>query len=193
MTSWAALRELLIVKYEDFRHQLKRRLGSDDLAQETLHETYLKLDRADQLSAIQRPDSYLFRMALNVAASRRRDASREATRVEIEAALDFADEAAETDRMVEDRLDLEMLQRAIEELPPRQKAVLLAARMQEWPAWRVAESLGISQRLVELELKRALEHCAMRLDRQVTKRFGPQRKKASYPVEGDGEVEETLP
>jgi RNA polymerase sigma factor (sigma-70 family) len=191
-TSWATLRELLVIKYEDFRKRLTRRLGSDDLAKELLHETYLHLSRADQPAPIRRPESYLFRIALNVAAGQRRSEPREATRLEIEAAIGVVDEAAQTERAVAARFDLAVLERAIEDLPQRRRSIFLAARVQEQPIQAIADSLGISRRLVELELKQALIFCAARLERPVTQRFGPKRPAASYTVKGDCEAEEGL-
>jgi hypothetical protein len=43
----------------------------------------------------------------------------------------------------------------------------------------IAEHLGISQRLVEIELKHAVDHCAERLGKQVTRRFGPKPRQTS--------------
>jgi len=195
--SWAMLRDLLVARYEEFRKRLARRLGSDDLARESLHETYLHLDRAAEPAAIRRPESYLFRIALNVAAGQKRSQARAATPLEIEAAIELADEAAEIERTVQARFDLAALERAIEDLPPRQRRIFLAARVQETPIQAIADSLGISRRLVELELKRALAYCAARLDRQVTRRFGPKQVEASYGMKGsmktDGEMKESLP
>ncbi|HLH10414.1 MAG TPA: RNA polymerase sigma factor [Methylovirgula sp.] len=187
-TSWAMLRELFVAKYDNFRKRLTRRLGSDDLARESLHEAYLQLSRTDAPAAVQRPESYLFRIALNVAAGQRRKAARPASHAEIEAALAFADETAETHRTVEARFELEALERAIEELPRRQKTIFLAARVRELPIQAIAESLGISRRLVELELKRALLHCAQRLDRQITQRSTHRQPKTSYSVPNDDEL-----
>jgi len=51
-TSQATLRLLLASSYEEFKMRLSRRLGSDDFANEVLHETYLRVAR----SAEQRSD-----------------------------------------------------------------------------------------------------------------------------------------
>jgi RNA polymerase sigma factor (sigma-70 family) len=180
--SWTILRSTLVAKYDDFRRRLARRLGSDDLAKETLHETYLQLSRTDTPIAVQRPESYLFRVALNIAAGQRRAAARRASHVEIEAAFTLADELADSDRKVVARFDIELLENAIEELPKRQRTIFLAARVQELPIQVIADALGISTRSVELELKRALAYCAGRLDREVVQRFGPKPSKASYKM-----------
>ncbi len=178
-TSWEALRERFIVKYDSFRARLRRRLGSDDLARESLHETWLQLARSDATRSVLQPDSYLFGIALNMAAGLKRAETRHASRVEIEAAIDFADEAAGPAEIVEARFNLKELERAIQELPPRRRTILLAVRIQEIPIQTIAESLGLSRRMVEIELKRAIEYCAGRLGRPVTRRFGPKPPEAT--------------
>jgi RNA polymerase sigma-70 factor (ECF subfamily) len=57
--------------------------------------------------------------------------------------------------------------------------ILLASRLEGTPLRLIAGQLGISQRMVEIELKHALDHCAERLDRKVTKRFGPGKRESS--------------
>jgi RNA polymerase sigma-70 factor (ECF subfamily) len=177
--SWDALRERFIVKYDSFRARLRKRLGSDDLARESLQETWLQLARPGGANPVTQPDSYLFGIALNMAAGLRRTEKRHAGRQEIESALDFADEAAGPDRIVEARFNLQELEHALLELPPRQRAILLAARIQELPIQTIADQLGLSKRMVEIDLKRAIAFCAGRLDRQVTQRFGPKPPEAT--------------
>jgi RNA polymerase sigma factor (sigma-70 family) len=177
--SWEALRERFIVKYDNFRARLRRRLGSDDLARESLHETWLQLARSDGMRSVLQPDSYLFGIALNMAAGLKRAETRHASRVEIEAAIDFADEAAGPAEIVEARFNLKELESAIQELPPRRRTILLAVRIQEIPIQTIADSLGLSRRMVEIELKRAVEYCAGRLGHPLTRRFGPKPPEAT--------------
>ncbi|MCF3996796.1 RNA polymerase sigma factor VreI, partial [Pseudomonas aeruginosa] len=41
----SAMVKLFLASYDDFKARLKRRLGSEDLACDVLHETYLRVDR----------------------------------------------------------------------------------------------------------------------------------------------------
>jgi len=50
-------------------------------------------------------------------------------------------------------------------LPPRPRAILLAARLDGLSRQQIAERFGISVSMVEKELKRAQEHCAARFGR----------------------------
>jgi RNA polymerase sigma factor (sigma-70 family) len=173
-TSWEQLRERLIARYDSLRVRLRRRLGSDALARESLHETWLQLARSDSPRSIFQPDSYIYAVALNVAAGIKRAETRHANHLEIEAAIDFADEAAGPEEIVETRIDLAELDRAIGELSERRRVILLEARLHNTPIQAIADSLGVSRRLVEIELKAALEHCARLLDRPLVRRFGPK-------------------
>ncbi len=188
-TTWAGLRELLVAKYDDLCERLRRRLGSDELARESLHETYIHLSQAGERTAVQQPESYLFRIALNQAVNHKRAIGRQATPQEIESVVGLVDETVQTEKTVEARLDLVTLEHAIEELPPRRRDIFFSVRVQEVPIQEVANSLGISRRLVEVELKRALAYCAARLDRTVTRRFGPRQQNDSNPLPEDSDVD----
>lgn len=178
-TTQAALRQLLASGYEDFKKRLKRRLGSEELANEVLHDTYLRLARAGNIADVQNPKAYLFRIALNLAADRRQADNRRLTRSEIDALRHIADAALDPARIVEARLEVEALERALEELPARRRAIFIASRVEEVPHQEIAARFGISTRMIEKELKRALEHCAARLDRNVVQRFGPRPREES--------------
>ncbi|MCG3102049.1 RNA polymerase sigma factor, partial [Enterobacter sp. DRP3] len=78
-----SLRALFLERYNDFRSQLRRRLGSDDLAHDAMQEAFLKVNDLPASSSIQQPAAYLFRVALNIAEDQRRRDSRLLTGVEI--------------------------------------------------------------------------------------------------------------
>lgn len=180
-TAWAALRQLLVDRYEDFRRRLAHRFGSTEFATEILHETYLRLDRGSaELGTVQSPNAYLFRTALNVAADHRRQAkSRRLSHLEIATLRGIADGALDPTKAVEARLEVAGLEKALEELTPRRRAILIAARLEEVPHAEIAARFGISARMVEKELKRALLHCSLRLDKKLTRRFGPRGPETS--------------
>lgn len=86
------LLRVFLASYEQFRVRLRRRLGSDDLAGDVLHETYLRVGRMDEPEDLQRPDAYLYRMALNVAADRRAQDARLLTGAEVQVLLESVEE-----------------------------------------------------------------------------------------------------
>jgi RNA polymerase sigma factor (sigma-70 family) len=175
-TVWTALRQHLVERYEDFRRRLAHRFGSADFATEILHETYLRLDRGSaELGAVQSPNAYLFRTALNVAADYHRQAeSRRLGQREVDILRRIADGALDPAKVVEAHLEVATLEKALEELTPRRRAILIAARLEEVPHAEIAARFAISTRMVEKELKHALLHCSLRLDKKLTRRFGPR-------------------
>ncbi|MTD96299.1 sigma-70 family RNA polymerase sigma factor [Hyphomicrobium sp. xq] len=178
-TTWATLRQLLVDRYDDLRRHLARRLESEELARETLHETWLRLDRTGEVASIKSPTGYLLRTALNIAVDRRRADSRLARPAEIAAVLEVADPASDPAAQAEGRMEIAALELALQELTPRRRAILLASRLDGTTLRQIAAELGISQRLVEMELKHALDHCAQRLGRKVVRLFGPRSPETS--------------
>jgi RNA polymerase sigma factor (sigma-70 family) len=166
-TAWMTLRRRLVERYDELRMLLTRRLGSEDLARETLHETWLRLDRVDDVAVMRNPDAYLARVALNLATDRQRLETRRARRSDVNAVLeDIVDDVPGQVEKLESRLDLAIFEDAVRELSARRRAILIAARLDEEPHQRIAERFGISKRMVQIELKLALQHCKNRLEQK---------------------------
>lgn len=160
-SSSESLRALFLKRYHDFCGQLKRRLGSDDLAQDAMQETYLKLGEMEAIPAMRNPDAYLFRAALNVAQDQRRRDARLLTGDEQLALLHLADEAQDPARIFEGRDDVMRLGQALGGLPVRTQQILVAVRVHGETHAQIALRYGISERMVAKELRRALNHCAV--------------------------------
>jgi RNA polymerase sigma factor (sigma-70 family) len=174
-----ALRSLLKDSYYDLKRVLARRLGSVEAASDVLHETYLRLERFDGRASIANPQAYLLRTALNAASDHRRAEKRALAAVEIEDLWRLGDDAIDPEAIAAGRSELALFKLALSELPPRSQAILIAARVDEVPHDVIAQRFGISTRTVQLELRRALEYCAKRLERKVVQRFGPAAAKQS--------------
>ncbi|WP_285415089.1 RNA polymerase sigma factor [Pseudomonas sp. efr-133-TYG-5] len=168
----SSLVQLFLTSYEDFRVRLRRRLGSEDLANDVLHETYLRVDRMETPANIARPNAYLYRMALNIAADRRQADARLLTGSEVEELLQIGDEALDPARVVGGQKEIQSLLNALYELPARRRRIFIAARLEEAPHLEISQRFGISTRMVEKEIKAALGHCAAKLERKVFQRFG---------------------
>ena len=138
--------DILESRYQRFRERLRRRLGSDALATEVLHETWLRLGRLGDVGVVQQPEAYLFRMALNVAADQRQKESRKLSASEIETIRHMMDGALDPGRIAEARAELALLRDALEELTPRRKAILLLARVENVKHDEIAVRFGISPR-----------------------------------------------
>lgn len=162
-TGWVALLSAIAARYDEIKAKLARSLGSRDLADEILHETYLRLHHSDVVGIIQKPESYILRTALNIATDKQREASRRASLAEILTVTRLADDTRDLSREMEARLQVQVLKRALAELPPRRRAILIAARVEGISHDDIARRLGLSRTMVQKELRRAIDHCLDRL------------------------------
>lgn len=178
-TSWAALRDLLVDRYDELRNRLAKRLRSADLANDTLQETWLRLARGGNAGPLRSPEAYLFRMALNVAADERDSQKRRLSYSEIDPLMKLDEDELDPERFAEARSDVSALAQALDELPPRRRAIFIMARVDELPHRVIAERTGLSVRMVDRELRKALEYCGERLDRKVIRVFGPRQSEKS--------------
>jgi RNA polymerase sigma-70 factor (ECF subfamily) len=167
--TWELLRALLVDRYDKLKSRLARRLGSAELAGESLQATYLRLERAGAIEPPANPEAYLLRIALNVAADQRQAQRRQLGLSEIEALRHQDDHELDPGRIAEARREIDALARALDELPARRREIFMAARLHEQPHAKIAARHGISVRMVERELRSALLHCRDRLDRQLNK------------------------
>lgn len=156
------LRALLIERYQDLKSRLARRLGSLEWAEDALQDTYLRLNGREIVGDVRNPAAYLLRSAFHVALNQRRADNRRLNAGEVEALLNLADDAPDAVRVISARADLERLKQVMAELPPRPRAILLAARLEGLSRQAIARRFGISVSLVEKELRRAQEHCVAR-------------------------------
>lgn len=171
---------MLLADYSDLDRRLTRRLGSADLASDVLHETYLRVEGISEIEAVRSPKAYLLRIALNIANDRRRVENRRLTVDEVDALLDIPDERPDAARVIEDRSELSLLKRAIAELPERRRNVLLLSRVEGLPNREIAARLGLTVRTIETDLKQAVEHCAEKMKRSCSDKFGFHRSGSSY-------------
>lgn len=173
------LRRLLLVDYPELKKQLTRRIGSAERAEDALQDAWMRLGGVTPAEPIRRPFSYLLRIAYFLALKRIRREHDSATIDDARAALDLIDEMPDPERTAVARSELAAVRAALAELSPRRRQILLAARVESRPLREIAQQLGISQRMVELELKAALVHCGGRVERKIVQRFGPRPPDAS--------------
>jgi RNA polymerase sigma-70 factor (ECF subfamily) len=171
------LRARLVENYGVLIKQLTRRLGSTDFAYEALHETFLRLDRVSDATAVTSPTDYIMRTAINVAKDRWKSPNHRAGG-EVDALLNVSDETPDPARIVEARLEIEAFKRALAELPARPREVLHSISIEGRSADEVAKQLDVSVRTVESDLRKALKHCADGLDRKLISRLGGPRPRS---------------
>ncbi|KPF96900.1 RNA polymerase subunit sigma-24 [Rhodopseudomonas sp. AAP120] len=160
--------------YQGLAKRLTRCLGSADVAHETLHETFLKVDRVSDAVEIRSPLDYLFRIALNVAKDRNKKDRHLLSAGEIAAIMDVVDDRPDPAIVTESRMEIAEFQRALGELPPRRREVFIAAHLEQIPHRDIAVRFGINIRTVEFDIQHAMEYLSGRLGRQVVRRYGPR-------------------
>jgi RNA polymerase sigma-70 factor (ECF subfamily) len=182
-TSRTALLTLLVASYDDLKQRLTRRAGSADLADEALQDTFLRLSKATIAEPIRDLNAYLFRVAMSVLSNRRVAERRHYSRAEIDAFLDLVDDSPGPERIIEARSEIDALKRAILELPLRRREIVVAVFVNEMPLNKVAQRFGVSMRTIQVEIRQALAHCALRLDR--VPRRNPAHRGPILPHESD--------
>lgn len=164
------LRQLLVSGYDELKRRLTRRIGSADVAAEALHETWIRLGHVNEAAVIERPKSYLYRMALNAAVDRHRADVRWFDKANLESLLRAEDDQLDPEYIVSMRSEMAALERVLAELPARRRAIFIAALLEELPYRDIARRFGISLRSVEREMSRAFDHCGKRIENLSRKR-----------------------
>lgn len=148
---------LLLSSYPALRRRLASRLGSIERANDALQDTYVKLRRLDELGEVRNPQSYLFRMAVNIARNRERDEARLLSATDIQTLVDLADEAPDPHRAVESRLRLEAVGHALQQLPERRRKIFRRAWIDGASHETISGEFGLAVRTVRHELQVATE------------------------------------
>lgn len=132
----------------------------EDLAQ----EAWIKFAR-NSAAALAAPVPYLRRVVTTLAIDHARGRKRQLGLAEVADILAVADDAPGPDAQVESRDQLRLLARVLDELPERQRLMLVAARVEQRRHIDIAREFGVSTRTVELEIANAVNYCCERFRR----------------------------
>lgn len=156
----------LIVAFLENESSLKRYLrkvsGSSHDAEDLFQEAWIKLSRNGS-AAQATPVPYLVKIVRNLGIDYNRAKRKKLTHEDIAESLAVPDNRADPYRQLEDRNQLSRLMEIMEELPTRQRKLLIAARLEQHSHKTLAEEFDISIRTVELEIRQALDYCTDRL------------------------------
>lgn len=139
---------------------LRQRLRVKEDAADVAQEAYIRMMQYEGSQQIQSPSSMLFRIAINVANDLGR--SEQMRRVGQQCSLDgleLASSQPAPDREIAAEQDLELLYRAIEQLPPKCQQVFLLSRAKRMTYPQIARHCGISVKMVEKHISHALAIC----------------------------------
>lgn len=156
---------------------IAKRTGDTHLAQDILQDIYLKLESQQSDNEIKYPKAYLYRIANNLIIDHQRFQSKfvdnnddsepqniKDTHVNIRDThvnLQVDEITPETQLAAQQRL--EIVTKAINELPDKTRDVFKMQRLQLIDKAEVASNLGISVNMVEKHLRRALQYCRDKL------------------------------
>lgn len=147
---------------------LTGRTGSQQDAEDLTQEAWIKLARNGPAAASM-PGAYLNRIARSLAIDHGRSAKRNLSSGEIVDLMSVPEDSPGPDKIVEDREQMRLLARILDELPQRQRAILTMVRLEQRRQTDIAAELGLSVRTVEYDLRKALQYCSQRLD-QINRR-----------------------
>jgi RNA polymerase sigma-70 factor, ECF subfamily len=166
--TWATLRRLFVADYARFRIQLVRLTGSNDLANEAMQDTYVRLERGGEIKDhLESPRSYLFKMMLNSARGiARKDRLRERY-IDLADTLDVtvADEKPGPAEIEEARSDMKAMAAILMQMPSRRREIFLLSWFEDMPHPDIAARYKLTVRMVQMELKRAREDIAQRFEK----------------------------
>lgn len=142
---------------------LTSRSGSRSDGEDLAQEVWIKLSR-NACHAKDAPLLYLWRIAKTLLIDHARSNRRRLGRADVEMIFDET-ERTTPEHVAIARDECAVLRAAIQELPARRRAIFAAARLKGERHRSIAARHGVSVRTVELEIQKALDHCAHRLER----------------------------
>ena len=162
-TRGAAVERIFREHNESLIRFLQTRLPSVQDAREVAQEAYVRLLQLDQPQAIGFLRAYLFKTAAHIATDRLRH-SQIVRQNQAGGSFDTFYVASPMEKIAAQE-DLDIVNAALDELPPRCREVFLLRRLGSLQTEEVARRAGISGRMVRLYVAQALVHCHRSLRR----------------------------
>jgi RNA polymerase sigma factor (sigma-70 family) len=142
---------------------LNAKLGNRQVAEDVVHDAYLRVLERSSETPIEQPRAFLYRTALNlVIDGHRRNALRQVESLDV---LDSEERyfTPSPHSTFDHGQRLEMLQRALAELSSACRESFLLRKIEGLSHPEIAERLGISKALVEKHIVNAMKHCRLRI------------------------------
>lgn len=156
----ALVTELVTSQGRRLRHFLVSRVRNRADIPDVMQEVFLRLMRVPNHETIRAPEAYLFTVAHHVAMQMSlRDAARPVS-MELGDVLGELQAVPEADpaQQISAQQSLEVLQRALEQLPPKARAAFLLHRRDGLSVEEIGERLNISRPMTKKYLVKALVH-----------------------------------
>ena len=154
------VRDVINEYHSSLIHFLQRKLPTPEDAFDVAQEAYIRLMNYEGSREVMSPSSLLFRIAINIAndLGRAGKVRRVADHCDIDG-LEFDSGIPSPEREVAASQELDLLYQAIEQLPPKCQRVFLLSRVNNLTYPQIAEHCGISVKMVEKHISRALAIC----------------------------------
>lgn len=153
------LRSLFIAHERELARFFKGKVDGPSDAEDLIQETFLRLAKLPDGTAVREPRHFLFTVAANLARDHlRRMMSRHVKNTE-ELGVDLPDDTQSPDELLGSKQEESLAQRAIENLPEKTRAIFLLYHVEGWGYRQIAQRLNISPRTVEYHLRQGLAFC----------------------------------
>jgi RNA polymerase sigma-70 factor (ECF subfamily) len=154
------LREVILAHHDSLIRFLRRRLSIAEDAYDVAQEAYIRMMKYEGSREIKSPSAMLYKIAVNVANDHGRAAMSRSAKDHLQIDdFELVSEVPSAERDLSAQQDLDILLEAIEELPPKCKQVFLLSRAQGMTYPEIGRHCGISVKMVEKQISRALAHC----------------------------------
>lgn len=156
-TANGVLRHFIKARYDDLLRRLSRRLGSRSLAEDVLHDAYVRLERTTLSAEVRQPLPYVLRMAVNIASNKRRQDRKLLNIDEVASALSISDDTPDPLAQLEQKMQVTLVREALEKLPARRRELILGLWFDDKTTVELAQSHGLALRTVQHEIKSGVE------------------------------------
>jgi RNA polymerase sigma factor (sigma-70 family) len=148
----------------DLQRMLMARLKSEEQVKEVVQEVFARFLTIDRSAKIANPRGYLFRMAVNLSIDQARCARSSifSNSVELDEDMRASDDPTPEDNLFHAQLQ-DLFAAALSELPQRSRELFCLHRFEGLSTLQIARRFGISQRMVQKSLARAMKHFNHRL------------------------------
>jgi RNA polymerase sigma factor (sigma-70 family) len=154
------IRREAVLYYERLVCFLRKRGHPTADAQDLVQDAYVRFLASD-VSKVRAVQSFLYKTVLNLVRDRARS---NAVRSSVPYEADLPDDQPSAEQSLISKEALGILEKALQELSPKCRAVIVLYRFEKLSHREIADSLGMSVSMVEKYVRQAMDHCHMRLN-----------------------------
>jgi RNA polymerase sigma-70 factor (ECF subfamily) len=158
----AFFRELSQTYRQPLTRYFQRRVGTREEAEDLTQEVFVRLLRRPSGEAIENPEAFLFRTAVNLVRDRARRGKTATSHLAELMNRETGVEALSPERVLDSRQSLQTALEALKELDERTRDAFILHRLEGLKYAEIAELYGVSVSSIEKYIIKALAHLAKR-------------------------------